>query len=393
MLRNDGTDLFERLDNDRRSGFDLDANTRGSGYIDQDPNLVGSPMDKSAETPIEKEGQKVTEDPTYSGGKQGELVEESPKEPNEEYDVKIHGNPVYVIAKHWKESGRLPEDFEVTESITDEEFDHAFFSYKEKTAADIVKSEAVDEFIKAEGLTPDIINRARLLSFGNTDEDLQQLNLYENLAAVELTEADDSYDDDFKNFGLAYYIDKGFTQEQAQRYVNRDIDEPERDLIVNEYKAYFKDKRTKLAQTINNRVEQERTTRVTQERDRIDFIKKSLASGQVDGRKLQKSQIDFVNRAIFEKTELVKDSNGNARMVTLEQKKILESQNDPAKKLRARIDFILGNDTSHEDESFIKAKNSLTKDLKELVKIAPKMGTPKVASAGSSKYEFEQELS
>ena len=327
---------------------------------------------------------------------EGELPAEASTENTEdntdtpEYDVEITGNPIYIIAKKWKEEGKLPEDFEVNEDITEEAFDEALYTYKEKVIKDDVKAKVLDELMESEGLTPEAINSAKLFHFGVGQEELRTLNVYQSLASLDLDVDSDDYEKNFKDFGTAFYIDKGFTEEQAARYVSRDYEDSEDTSIINEYKNHFKASAIALKQSIETKAESNRLNAIIDKEAKIAFVNSALEKGEIGGVKYSKSQIETIKKALFQKTEMIKDPNGTVRMVTLEQKKILESKNDPEKRLKARIDFILGPDTAKTEDAVIKATKSITSGLKSIVNVKPKASRPDEVS--TRKYEFEREL-
>lgn len=344
-------------------------------------------------------GNPIEEDPltdTVEDGVEDEVPVDPPAEGSEsstespEYDIEITGNPIYIIAKKWKEEGKLPEDFEVNADITEEAFDDALYTYKEKVIKDDLKAKVLDELMESEGLTPDAINSAKLFHFGVGQEELRTLNVYQSLASLNLDVDSEDYEKNFKDFGTAFYIDKGFTEDQAARYVSRDYEDSEDDSIINEYKNHFKASAVALKQSIETKAENNRLSAIIDKEAKIAFVNTALEKGEIGGVKYSKSQIETIKKALFQKTEMVKDPNGTVRMVTLEQKKILESKNDPEKRLKARIDFILGPDAAKTEDAVIKATKSITSSLKSIVNVKPKASRPDEVSA--RKYEFEREL-
>ena len=374
-MRRDFADPFSAL-NKGAGVADLDEFERdfSDNPIEPDPTIEA---DREDEDPI-------TDDTTTPEEGESKKIEDP------EYDVEITGNPIFIIAKKWKEEGKLPDDFEVSEDITEEAFDEAFYTYKEKVTKDNLKAQIFDELMESEGLTPEAIQSAKLFHFGVGQEELRTLNVYQSLASLELDPDSDDYEKNFRDFGTAFYIDKGFTEEQAIRYVTRDYQDSEDDSIINEYKNHFKNSAVKLKTDIETKAETNRLNSILERESKIAFVNTALDKGEIDGVKYSKTQIETIKKALFQKTEMIKDPNGTVRMVTLEQKKILESKNNPEKRLKARIDFILGPESAKTEDAVIKATKSITSGLKSIVSVKPKTDRP--ADTPARKYEFEKEL-
>lgn len=369
-----GLDPFERLNSGRE--LDLDTIERANP-ISEDPIL-------------EQESNEIEEEPIISG--ETELPDSGKVETSaDKYDVQIDGNPIYIIASRWKEDGKLPEDFDIKEDITEEEFSKAFYEYKEKLAIDEVEARVYDKLIEEEGLTPEALQTAKLFHFGVNDSDYNRLKVYDALANVQLDPDADNFEDNFKELAVAYYIDKGFTEEQAMRHASRDVSEDEVEPILAEYTEYFANAFNQQQNFIADKIEYKRQEDMRRKQEEIEFINSSLNNRIIAGTEYTKAQMEFVKRAMTEKTELVRDLDGKSRLVTLEQKKILEARNSPEKKLKSRIDFILGIDYKvAADEAAARGKTSLTKDLKSIISVKPK--SKPTDSTSTVKHEFEKEL-
>lgn len=373
-MRKTGIDPFEELD----KPFVEDITDSNADEIDNDP--ITSNLEEDLDEPSIPEA-----------GEEGDQVDnQGDKAP--EYDVNIEGNPIYLIASQWQKEGKLPEDFEIKEDISEEEFTKAFYDYKEKFVMNDLEGKVLDRLMQEEGLTPEALQSARLFHFGVQQEDYGKLQIYNALANIKISEDSETFDKDFQDLGLAYYIDKGFTEEQASRYVKRDADEDDVNAVLSEYENHFKGAFNKQKQEIERTAEQGRMKEIADREENLKFINTTLESKKIDGSVYSKEQIEYAKKAMFEKTELIRDHDGRTRLVTLEQKKILEAKENREKKLKHRIDFILGIDyKSVVEEATKKAKNSLTRDLKSMVKATPRKEET-VATQGKRIHEFEREL-
>jgi hypothetical protein len=314
---------------------------------------------------------------------------EDPTDP--EYTVEIEGNPIFLVASKWKEEGLLPADFEIKEDITEDEFSTAFYAHKEKEVISDLKGKVLDQLMEDEGLTPEALKTAKLLHFGTGEEDIKNIHLYKSLGSVELDQNADDYEENVKDLGYAYYIHKGFSPKQAERYVGRDLMEDDLTATVDEYQVFFSEAAKTLEKNVIDKAEAKKLADKQDKLNKLELINNLFEKGEIDGVKYPKNQLELARKALFDRTEVITDSQGNSRYVTLEQRKTLELTHNPEKRLKARIDFILNYLNKPEDtDSVIKATRSLTSGLKKLVKVTPK--NPSATTKNKAVPEFETEL-
>lgn len=314
---------------------------------------------------------------------------EDPTDP--EYTVEIEGNPIFLVASKWKEEGLLPADFEIKEDITEDEFSTAFYAHKEKEVISDLKGKVLDQLMEDEGLTPEALKTAKLLHFGTGEEDIKNIHLYKSLGSVELDQNADDYEENVKDLGYAYYIHKGFSPKQAERYVGRDLMEDDLTATVDEYQVFFSEAAKTLEKNVIDKAEAKKLADKQDKLNKLELINNLFEKGEIDGVKYPKNQLELARKALFDRTEVITDSQGNSRYVTLEQRKTLELTHNPEKRLKARIDFILNYLNKPEDtDSVIKATRSLTSGLKKLVKVTPK--NPTATTKNKAVPEFETEL-
>lgn len=378
MNKNSGVDPFESLNKGIPSEVAL-----------EDIETGVLPTNKEGEVLIEEEVDVDTAtDEEVEDGTTPEAASETDTEP--EYTVELTGNPLFLVASKWKEEGRFPADFEIKEDISEEEFDAAFYSYKEQEVLTDLKGKVLDQLMEDEGLTPDAIQTAKLLHFGTGEEEIKSIHLFKSLGAVELDQNAEDYEENVKDLGYAYYIHKGFSPQQAERHVRRDLIEEDLTATVDEYQVFFSESAKTLEKNVKAKAEAKKEADKQDKLNKLELINNLFERGEIDGVKYPKKQLEIAKKALFDRTELIKDAQGNSRYVTLEQRKTLELQNSPEKRLKARIDFILNYQNKPEDtDAVIKATNGLTSSLKKLVQVTPKKQVTNTKAKGVEEFETE----
>lgn len=297
--------------------------------------------------------------------------EETPTE-ELEYDVKIAGNPIAVIAKDWVSKGYLPEDFSVTDDITEETLENAYRSYKEALIESEVRSRVLDD-LRNQGVDEEILETAKLLKSGIPKEQLSQADAYNVLGSVKLDPNDDSYEGYARQILAQYYADKGFSPDKISRYVERDMDDEDVENLVSDAQGHFKQRAAEL----HHYFKQVEAQRQQEERQRteqsIAAMHQYLDKGEIAGRKYTKEQMAQVKRAMFDKTEVVVDAQGNRHRVTAYEKKRLEYQSNFELNFRSIVDFILGYDAKAvEEEGKVKGKSEVLRELNKAVQVTIK---------------------
>lgn len=367
--------LFDRMDTDQQDILDLDKNNQRT-LVDtgsEDQELFLDDIDKSGNL------DKQEHDPTKGQVVEGhENVDDDPDiSGNEEVDkdnvdIQIEGNILSIFAEKWKEEGKLPSDFEVTDSLTEEQLDEAMYNHALTNSLTRIRTEVLEEIVEKEGLTPQMIEAAKLLYNKVPQEDILNEDFYRKVASIQIDPSSDSYENEVRELGILYHMDRGFSKEKAEVYVDTDLADGSTNAVA-EYQAYFKnravDLKNKIIKTEQDAI-REREERQKKEKDQqIAWLQK----GEIGGVKYTKDQTELIRKAMFDRTELVVDPNGNRRLITLEHKKILEAKHDPEKHFQSRVNFILGyNPQKIESDAIVKANNNLVKKLHNTIKVVPK---------------------
>lgn len=310
-------------------------------------------------------------------------VEDSHQEPTEdheeggsepiteelEYDVKIAGNPISIIAKDWKSKGYLPEEFEVTDGISEEELEEAYRTHKESLVESEIRTRILDE-LQSQGYEPELVEVARLIKYGVPREQISEAEAYEIAGNVRLDPNSEEYEGYASQIMSQYYADKGFGADKIQRYVERDMEDDDFESIVDEAQAYFRDKAVQYKQYFQQVSQYQEQESRRQAEESVQRMSTFLDKGEIAGRRYSKEQMAQVRKALFERTEVVVDAQGNRRRVTPYEKKRLEYQNNFELNFRSVVDFILGYDPQTiEEEGRLKGKNEALKELNKAVQV------------------------
>lgn len=249
------------------------------------------------------------------GNNQGileEEVEKGTEEVEKEVKVEIEGNPLLLFAKKWKEEGKLPEDLEITDNISEEDLDIALYNHKVNKEKEHIKQEALQELAEKEGLNEEVISTAKKLHYGVTDENIKKEQVYNYLATVNLDPDSEQFENDTLSIGVEFYIDKDFNKEMAEKYAMRDIeDDPEESLTM--YQQHFV-KKTIDQRNINQQIIQQKQLQAEEAKARkSEKINNFFESRKILDREYTKDQVNFLKDAIYKKDQIYVDPNTGAK--------------------------------------------------------------------------------
>lgn len=337
--------------------------------IEESEKVIGKELETELEIGSEVNeptGIVVNEDSEDSGDED----EETPTNETEtEVNISIEGNPLKIFAQKWIEEGKLPEDFAFDDNITSEDIDLALYEYKSTNERQMLENSIRENFLKDNNINEEVLENAKRLTLGITDEDLKVKQVYSYLANVQLDSDSEFFEEDVLKIGIEYYVDKDFSQEMAEKNAKRDIEDNAKDYLEH-YQNHFVTKALKKQEEIDEKV----NLKNQEIEDKRNKTKESLQNfyntGKIGDSTYTPEQISSIRDAIEKKDQIYTYPNGKKVRVTLEQKKILESRQDFNKYLKARFDFILGyNTTKIEQDARVKGKKDVLKDLASMVKV------------------------
>ncbi len=331
---------------------------------------------------VEKE-QVVQENEPETTAKEEEVVSEEVTNPEvqeeEEYEVKIKGNLAKYNAEILKQSGSLPEDFEVNDDITEEELNKAYIAYKEEPLKNQVRVEVLQELADKEGLTPEMIEEVKNRHYGVQDETLQKLHILKVLSSFKFDEKSPDFEQDASDFFRTYYQMKGIPENKISRLVSGDMDSDDVSKLIEEAQKDMSNDYVTLDQDIKSKVkEKEEKLKETRE-THLKKVNTLLEGGVINSVKYTPEQLSKVKRALFDKTEVVTGSDGKKYKVTEYYKRLMEARTDLEKDLHNKILFILGgNPEIIREEEKTKTTKKLMSKLNNFLEVQVK---PKSSSS------------
>lgn len=320
---------------------------------------------KEGKTPEELEAERLAAEDSKiaDGNKPEEGGEPSVK-------ATIKGNPAIVLAKFNIQQGRLPEDFEVTENISLEDVEMAAMKFKDSQYVEVAKNQLAEEE-RAQGITEDVKKVAKRLVSGITEEEVTELSVYRALSGVQIDPSSEQFKEAATEFLGYYYSMKSLPQYKIEQNIASDLADTENiGKILEDAREDFATKADSIEADQDATVLREEQAREDRKADYLKGVKKMINSLEVDGFKYTKQQAEIVTKALFEKTEIYEDADGNRFRVTPYRKKVLEIQKSPEKVLRQKIDLILGLDRKTIDNTNTRrAVKSIMNGLNDMIEV------------------------
>lgn len=300
------------------------------------------------------------------------VQDERPERQELEYDVQIAGNPIKIIAEDWRSKGYLPDDFEVPEDITEEQLEQVYRTYKESLIEADVRERLTEE-LRQNGVDGEILETARMIKYGVPQQEISRADAYQALGTAQLDPNDENYEVYARQILGQFYSDKGFAPDKIQKYIDRDLEDDDVESIVADAQGHFR----ATAQNMRQYFKQLEHQKQLEERQRvmstIQQMDSYLKRGELAGRKYTPQQMETVRRALFDKTEVVVDAQGNRHRITAYEKKRLEYQNNFELNLKSVVDFILGYDAKAvEEEGKLKGRSETLRELNKAVQVTIK---------------------
>lgn len=271
-----------------------------------------------------------------------ETPEESQEQEEPEVEVEVKDNLAKYAAQELIKSGGLPEDFEISDDITEEEINQAYLSYKEEPLRNQIREEELKRLADEEGLTPEIIQEVKLKYYGVQDDQIKELQTLDYLSKYQFDQKSETFEDDAKAFLQSYYIIKGINPDRVGRFVETDLDDDNIDNILAEAQADLGKDYTKLDSDIKEATLKKQQDLKESREKATKQVKTLISKGEFGGNKYSESEMKTLNRALFDKTEIV-EIEGKKYRTTLYHKMQLEAQNNVETNLALKAALILGN--------------------------------------------------
>lgn len=279
-------------------------------------------------------------DPPNDEGDDGEGEPEA-----DEYDVDIKANLAKYAAEALKAQGGLPDDFEISDDITEADLDAAYVNYKEETLRNQISQEEKQRLAEEEGLTPEMIEEVKMKYYGVQDPEIQELQYLNYLSSYAFDEKSETFAEDAKSFLTSYYALKKINESRIAKLVETDLEDEGILTIISEAQKDLHNDYIDLDQNVKEKVRAKQEALVQKRKENKDRIDQLLKSETIGGVKYTSEEMKIVKKALFDKTEIVVGPDGKKYRATLYYKKRMEAAQDLEKDLQNKINFILGGDS------------------------------------------------
>lgn len=296
-----------------------------------------------------------------------------------EFETSFKVNPISIIAKDWKEQGRIPEDFEVKEDLTPEEFEEAYRTHLLKNTESELKSEAIKALKEEYGIDDDFLEEQKKLRSGVDPEDVETMDLYFRLSSIQLDPEDNNYKEYVKDLFRYYYTDKEFSKEEVERFASRDLEEIDEDDIpgrINQIQTYFSQRGKQKKSTIDAVENNIRQAKIEKINKFSQDVKEKLDSLVINNKKYSKEQMALVKKAFFDKTEVIVNDRGERERVTLFEKKSREHKTNFELYMDHLVNFILGTNAVSQNPNPATEVRKTLRQLNDAVDIRVKGKAP-----------------
>lgn len=301
---------------------------------------------------------------------EGETKTDKKTPEDEDVEVEIKGNPFYYIADYWKREGKLPEDYEVKEDVTDDDLQKVLYDRLANEARQKIRDEEIQRIKEDEGIDDYTLQKAKKLAHNVSEEEVEDEEVYQFLSSVELKPSLENFEDIAKEYLTQYYSDLNLKPHLIERNVEADLESMELNDTLKEAKNHFATKYEQTKTANEQKVQQALEQRKQEVRNKERKMRELISSRKIANSKYTPEQMEFVEKALFERDQVVKNAEGKPVRVSYYQKKRMEAQNDFEKSFANIVNFILqGEDQfqSEEVEPVEKAKREIIQDASKMV--------------------------
>lgn len=350
LLDNEIQEQEEQV-HDEAQGHELGEEERTSGERQEGPESKDQVLSQK------EEKEEPSEDAQTEEGKDGE--------DDLEVETNVEIDDLSPFAEFFKENGYLPDDFEIDEEtkFSKTDLDKAILEHK-KAELEMELTPEIEQRLMQHGYDPKLAKINRIKSYGVDPNILQDIDYYSRVAQIKLNPDDDAYEDNLMKLGKEFYQLKGESIEDAERLTNSDIDSLDEDKLISRYTEFFKTHSEKLANEVNGIIEEGKEKEKQRQKENIQKINRRLDSGEINGRKYPKEQMDAVRNWMFKRDKIVELEDGRKVKMTGQEKFDYEISQDFDKALEARILLALGsNIEAIAERAEIKGRKSLVDEL------------------------------
>lgn len=300
---------------------------------------------------------------------------QDPEDPNseieeEEVNYRLKVNPVELIAKAFKDEGALPEDFEYDGELSYEDLQSKVRDYHTTRVEQELRSSLELELAEQYG-GEDVLSTAKRLRYGTTVEDLKQEDYYNILGNATFDPESSNFEDYAREFLTYYYQDKNLGEKESKILIEAELENATL-ATLEEKKEYFQNKHAELVNANTKREQDAQKAKEKRISDDIARTKELLAKGEIGGTKYTPDQVDLIQKALYEKTEVITDDAGKRHRVTKYQKIAHDISKDPELQLKYVAQLVVGDfQPPSTKEKTSRVKKELNRELNKYLERVP----------------------
>lgn len=297
----------------------------------------------------------IDDEKTHIKEKTAKKPEETPAEADEE----VVDEPFILHQKQWIEDGKLPKDFKPTLDVN--KVDEALYDH---TVKSLVETK-FDEYVKEKGLTPEEIDVLRGRNLGIDSSLYGKEKAYLQLSKIVIDPDSEDFEEETRDLLNVFYKDLKMPEKKIAQVIETDLLSPDIVETIEEAKKHFAGKALILNKEIKASEEAAKKKKEDAVKSHIDKEDAILKSKKIGDLTLTQAQLEFVQKGLREKTEVITRKDGTSVKVSLYTKKIHDITHNPEKALLSKVRFLL-EDTNVETAEEVGGKKFL-KDLNRTV--------------------------
>ena len=327
------TDTLSILDNLASNTSVAQKQDKGAPKQNQQPNLKQQtpPPNTPEEEEEETEEEEVIDD-------EGDVQPKGAAKPNTQSNTgDDYKEELKIFAKNWVDTGRLPKDFVIDDTLTEDKIDKALYDHKVEGLA----NERLEAMIKEKGITEEELLKLRGQNLGVDVTMYNKLKAYTELSKATFDELTDANEEDIREFLTIYYKDLQIPKKKIDSNVEDDMQSDDLDETLKDAAKHFAVKsnefKAKIDQIEKDKIKEKDDTKA----EAMNREKSFLASRNIAGFKISEAQANFLSKALHEKNEVITLPDGRNVKTSLYFKKIHEATSDPQVAFLHKIKFLL----------------------------------------------------
>lgn len=233
-----------------------------------------------------------------------------------------------IMAEAYKKQGFLPEDFEITDSLSSAELFNALREHAVNEAREDVEQE-----YRQRGYDEQLLEYAQFIAQGGNPQAVQQHTIYDQLANYE-----PQGEEDHKALVRAMLQDKQVDEDSIEDMLETLEVNDKLEAKAEQAKKYFGQKRDVFFQEQQELARQQAEAQQQAIKEQENLFRRMIQKGDLGGIKLSTTEAKELEKAFLERTEVVvqqgPDGKKYKQKITKFEKQMQEIRMDPEKTLQ-----------------------------------------------------------